>query len=365
MTVAPGGTLDAFDPTGRDRASHKPNPMGRRQVGGVMALPCDQGGVFEPANRPAHPSHSGTLGGCTHQAARSSARRVTARTRSRRYCASDWISSMGSTACGGGLCRLPERRELGRASVQDGFGFGNPPRSRLGAANSDTRLDDDAIGKPIRHQRHRDGEIAGATIEFTKAEARLIGNNRQANLGEQLIFRQRGRHDPFEEIVGRDDALSARAAHHHLRRQRRCNETPFRCGIGMGDAAAERAARPDRIVRDMAHDGREQTAHGPVHDRTMERRMANNGADRQDIADAGLPGEFRNSVDVDEMCGTSDPERHDRNKALSARQHAAIFGTKLGKHGDSFVDRSRSVTIERLRSSSCQCPACGGHSIPC
>ena len=105
---------------------------------------------------------------------------------------------------------------FGRTTFQGGLRFGNPPRTRLRATNPDPRLGDDAIGEPVCHQRHRDCKIAGAPIEFMETEAGLVGNDRQANFGEDLVFRQRRRHDAFEKIVCRDDALPALAGRDHF-----------------------------------------------------------------------------------------------------------------------------------------------------
>ena len=52
----------------------------------------------------------------------------------------------------------------------------------------------------------------------------------------------------------------------------------------MGDAAAERAAGADRIVRDVTHDRGKQLAERPVDHRLVERRVAHARADRQPVA---------------------------------------------------------------------------------
>ena len=79
----------------------------------------------------------------------------------------------------------------------------------------------------------------------------------------------------------------------------------------------------------------------------MKRRVADHGADRQGFAIARLPGQFRDLVDIDEMSGARQPERHDGNETLSARQDASVFGAELGEHADGLVDRFRNVTNER------------------
>ncbi len=49
----------------------------------------------------------------------------------------------------------------------------------------------------------------------------------------------------------------------------------------MRDAAAERAAGADRMMRDVAHHLAQQAAERAVHHRLMERGMAHAGADAQ------------------------------------------------------------------------------------
>ena len=100
-------------------------------------------------------------------------------------------------------------------------------------------------------------------------------------------------------------------------------------------------------MRDVAHDGGEQPAHLSVHGRTMERGVADDGADRQRIAVPRQPRELGDPVDVDEMSRPRQPERHDRNEALSARENATVLRAELGEHGGGFRDRSRNVTNER------------------
>ena len=60
-----------------------------------------------------------------------------------------------------------------------------------------------------------------------------------------------------------------------------------------------------------------------------------------------MPGQFRDLVDIDEMSGPRQPERHDRHETLPARQDASVFGAELGEHADGLVDRFRDVTNER------------------
>ena len=115
----------------------------------------------------------------------------------------------------------------------------------------------------------------------------------------------------------------------------------------MRDAAAECAACPDRIVRDVAHHRRKQAACFRIRDRTMKRSVANIGADGKGIVDLRYPRELGDAVDVNEMSRPRHTEGHDRNETLSAREDATVLRTEFGEHVGGFLDRSRNVTNER------------------
>ena len=114
----------------------------------------------------------------------------------------------------------------------------------------------------------------------------------------------------------------------------------------MGDAAAERAAGADRMMRDMADHRREQPAERAVLDRLLERGMADAGADAEPAVLNHDAIEPVDAVDVDEMLRPRQPERHGRNEALPAGQHAAVVVGKFGEQSQRFVDSFRRVIAE-------------------
>ena len=75
---------DLFDFPGGDRATHDAHPICGWQVGGEAAIPGDQRGIFQAADGAANPVHAAAFGMGGHVMECSSARRTTARTRSRR-----------------------------------------------------------------------------------------------------------------------------------------------------------------------------------------------------------------------------------------------------------------------------------------
>ena len=60
-----------------------------------------------------------------------------------------------------------------------------------------------------------------------------------------------------------------------------------------------------------------------------------------------MPVEARDLVDVDEMRGLRQPERHDRHQALPARQHAAVLRRDLRQNLQRLVERLRHMADER------------------
>ena len=108
----------------------------------------------------------------------------------------------------------------------------------------------------------------------------------------------------------------------------------------MGEAAAEGAAHADRIMRDVARDVGEQLAERIIDDRLVKCGMAHARADGQRLAVARNRVEAGDLVDVDEMRGLRQPERHDRHQALSAGQHAAVLRRDLGQNLQRLVERA-------------------------
>jgi hypothetical protein len=231
--------------------------------------------------------------------------------------------------------------------VQRRFGFRNPPRRSFRAANADPRHRNFPVNNTISDERRAHRKVTGTTAELVETEPRVVGQHRKPRLRKQLILGQRGRHDTLKKIFRGDHALALHALRHDLRIQRRCNETPFRRWIGVREGAAERAAHPDRIMRDVPHDFREQRAEPPVSRRLVKRGVAHARADDELATfdfESVEPGYF---VDVDEMRRPRHPERHDRHEALAAGQHAAVLRRDLGQNLQRLIERPRHVADER------------------
>ena len=114
----------------------------------------------------------------------------------------------------------------------------------------------------------------------------------------------------------------------------------------MRKRAAEGAASPDRMVADVANHRREQPSQRSGANRLVECGVSYTGANSQLVA-IDLDGrEFRNPVDVNEVSRLRQPERHDRDEALPARQDAAVLRRDLRQHRDRLGERLRGVIAE-------------------
>ena len=78
----------------------------------------------------------------------------------------------------------------------------------------------------------------------------------------------------------------------------------------------------------------------------MKCRVANAGADGEDLSIARDFIEPGNLIDVDEVRGLRQAKRHDGDKALTACQDAAILRRDVGQNPQRLVERLRHVADE-------------------
>ena len=132
-----------------------------------------------------------------------------------------------------------------------------------------------------RRQRHREREIALAPAELHEAAAPRIAEQRQAYLGDQLVRPQRRGERGAKEAVRRQGALACAALRDDLCAERRRDQAPFGRGIGVRQAAGKRAPDPDRQMRDVARDPRQERAERAGGHRSLEGDVPGQGADPQ------------------------------------------------------------------------------------
>ena len=117
----------------------------------------------------------------------------------------------------------------------------------------------------------------------------------------------------------------------------------------MCQAAAKRAAKADRIMRDVTNDGGKHRPERSVLNETMKCGMAHPGTDVQDLIANGEHVQPSDSVDVDQMRGAREAESHDRHQALTTRQNAAILRRQLRQQPHRLRQSCRPVVRKRCR----------------
>lgn len=249
---------------------------------------------------------------------------------------------------GGGrrLGRLVECGQPRRAAAQRLLGGGDAARTRLRAADREPRVGHRAVLQPIGRERHRDGEIAGAAAEFDEAGMRARRQQRQFRGDDQLVLGERGRHQAEMKVRRRDPPRAARAAGDDDAVERRRRAAPLGGRIGVGEAAAERSARADRMVGDVAHHLAQERPGDAWNGRPLERGMAHAGADAHDAVPDRDPRQLGDAVDVDEMGRPREAKRHRGHEALPAGENAAVVRRQLGQERHRLIDGARGVIAE-------------------
>jgi hypothetical protein len=74
--------------------------------------------------------------------------------------------------------------------------------------------------------------------------------------------------------------------------------------------------------------------------------VAHAGADDELATGDSNAIERLDAIDVDEVRGPGEPERHGRNETLAAGQDPAVLLSKFGEQRHRFVDRFRRVIAE-------------------
>ena len=169
-------------------------------------------------------------------------------------------SSSGSTAAAAASAAATKAACPGGRPSRTASACVDAARKCLDAANGDARLAHDAVLDTKGCERHGERKVTGPAIELVKsAMGALIGRTGRRTSIEKLVLPQRRGHDAAEKIARGDGTRAAMLRATISPSSAAATEAPFRCGIGMREAAAECAARADRIMRDVTHnDGEEK-----------------------------------------------------------------------------------------------------------
>src|SRR5271163_2288631 len=113
----------------------------------------------------------------------------------------------------------------------------------------------------------------------------------------------------------------------------------------MRDAAAKRAARADRHVRDVMRDTWQKAAESAAGDRRLEPPMPDKRANAQRTVFLPHIIERIDAIDVDQADGSSEAKIHRRHEALAASEHLALVPI-LGEEIECCLDRARRKILE-------------------
>ena len=180
-----------------------------------------------------------------------------------------------------------------------------------------------------------------------EAESRAGREQRQLDLGEQFIGRERRAHHSAEKLGSSDAASAARAAREHAGAKSCGDQAPFGRRVGVRQAAAKRAARADRMVRDVLHHARQQFAERTRHDGALEGAVAHAGADVQVAVARFERAQRRDFIDIDEMRRCGETQCHRRHQALAAGEDAAFAWSPFTEQRQRLVEAARRVVLER------------------
>src|SRR5262249_11422838 len=147
----------------------------------------------------------------------------------------------------------------------------------------------------------------------------------------------------------RDDAIAPHAFGDNLAVERCEQEAPFGSRIGMGEAAAERAAIADRVMGDVLDHIGQELAERALANLLVKRRVAHAGADDELAAGDGNAIERLDAIDVDKMGRLGEPECHGRHQALAAGQDAPVLARDFGEQLHRIIDRLRRVIAKCSR----------------
>ena len=119
-------------------------------------------------------------------------------------------------------------------------------------------------------------------------------------------------------------------------------------GVGMGQAAAERAPVADLRVGDVGHGGGQQGRDLRHLRAALETALAGHGADLEPAAVGADVGQLGHAVEVDQRGGLRQAEVHRRDQALAAGEELAVVGV-FGEERERLVGRGGGIVLEWCR----------------
>ena len=319
--------------------TNRPRPCSRRRsslrvIGAPTQRPSQPGAPAGGRSRAGVPrcGGAGSPGGRGHSTAACARARDTSVAVSRlRYSLLPWLSEEGSTWAAASSPAASPGARRGRLPGQ-GAGV-DPGRQRPDAADDHVGGPDRPVGDVGAHGGGDDREVPRALRELGQHGA--PGRPGEPHLGDHLVRGRVGRVVPLQELRCRDGALPARPVQHDLRPEQHGEQAPLRGRVGVGDAAAERAAGPDRVVPDPPR-GPGEHAEVPAHRRVrggLDRPVRGQRPDVQPVRVRAQVGQAGDPGHVDQRARPGQPEVHHRDQAEPARQDLGLVA-EFAQQGD-------------------------------
>lgn len=144
-------------------------------------------------------------------------------------------------------------------------------------------------------------------------------------------------HPALEEVLGRDGAGAERPVHDHRRVERDRRARQFGSGVGVRQAAADRASVAVLDVADVAGGLRQQRNQFADQRVVLQLVLPNPGAHLQDVGPALDLLQVTDLVDVDQCLRPGKPHVEHGEKALSSREDEGVVAV-LALERDGLID---------------------------
>jgi hypothetical protein len=196
-------------------------------------------------------------------------------------------------------------------------------------------------------RRADNGEARGRMRELQIGRPGAGGERGHADLDEQLVLAERGRHQALKPLIDLHGAASLRAFAHELRAHRDGGRGHVRGRIGVRERAADGALVPHLRIADDRGRLRHHRTLRLQHLRHLDLVMRRHGPDGDHGAVFLDARETGHLAQVDEVLGLREPELHHGHEAVATREDLGVF--ELAEKPERFLDGGGSVIFERGR----------------
>ncbi len=248
------------------------------------------------------------------------------------------VGPVGADVVGGAGTFGGVRGRLGgrRAGGQRGFHPGGAQRrsshvDQGDAAVLDGAADDGPVDRPL-----------GELLERPAAG----GGLRHPDLGEQFVWLELGLEQALEELPDTDLPAPVGPARDDRRVQREQDGGQVGGGVGVRDRAADRAAVPDLRIPDLARRVGEQRHLAAEQFGMLDVVVPGQRADH-DVGSLIVDvGQVSDAAEIDDYLGGGQPELHQRQQGMAARQELRVLAV-LGDEVQRLFGRTCPLVGER------------------